>query len=63
MTNAPSVYLFGALLEASVFLDDDRQAQKYLKLYRGACNALQSQDSDDRHSGSALTVSNDTGNP
>lgn len=63
MTNKPDVYLYGTLLEASIFLGDDAGALKYLKLYRGACNGLQSQDSVDRFSGGPLTIRNDSGNP
>lgn len=63
MTNAPSVYLYGSLMEAAIFLGDDTASQRFLVLYRSACNALQAQDTRDRHSGSTLRIRNDTGNP
>lgn len=64
MTNAPNVYLFGSLLEASIMLQmTDEFTQRYLRLFRSACNGIQTQDARDRHSGGSLTVRNDTGNP
>jgi len=33
MTNHPDVYLWGALMEATVFLEDDEQTQKYAALF------------------------------
>lgn len=56
MTNAPNLYLYGSILEACIFLGDDANAQKYLRLYRAACNALQSQDEFDRYGGQDLTI-------
>ncbi len=63
MTNAPNVYLYGTLLEASIFMADWDNARTYHGLFLSACNGLQSQNSRDRHSGSTLTIRNDTGSP
>lgn len=63
MTNAPNVYLYGALLEAAIFLQMDDEVARYLRLFRAACNGIQMQDVHDRHSGGLLTIRNDSGNP
>lgn len=64
MTNAPNVYLFGSLLEAAIMLQmSDEGTQRYLRLFRAACNGVQNQDTGDRHSGGLLTIRNDTQNP
>lgn len=63
MTNAPNVYLFGCLMWTKILLQDDAGAARYMRLYMGAVNALQSQDEYDRHSGSSMTIQNLTGNP
>lgn len=59
ITNKPDVYLYGSLMEAAIFIGDDAQAQKFLRLYRSACNGLQAQDSFDRYSGQELTIRSD----
>lgn len=63
MTNAPNAYLFASLLEASIFTRNWQAAEYYNGLYSGICNSLQSQNEIDRHSGGALFIRNETGNP
>lgn len=63
MTNTPNVYLYGTLLEAAIFFGMTDESQFYHGLYLSACDGLQLQDVRDRHSGSTLTIRNDTGNP
>lgn len=61
ITNHPSIYLYGALLEAAPYIGDLAMAQGWFASYVSAVNALQAQDSFDRHSGS-LSVRADAGN-
>jgi len=63
LVNKPDVYLYGTLLEANIFLRNEDQALKYLKLYRAAIAGLQSQDNSDRYSGAVLTIRTDYGSP
>lgn len=63
LTNAPSVYLYGTLLEAAPYMQDDTAAQRYGALFASAINGLQNQNERARHSGMALTMRTDTGNP
>ena len=62
MTNKPDTYLYATLLEASIFISDDAQAQKYALLYAASCNALQSQDVRDRYDGT-MTIRTDVQGP
>lgn len=48
--------LYGALLEAMVFLDEDSRLPVWKGLYENAVADLKSQDERDRHSGSTLVV-------
>ncbi len=63
MTKVPNVYLYGALLEAAMFTDDNESADRWLRRFRSAVNGFQAQDERDRHSGNVMVISNDTGNP
>jgi hypothetical protein len=63
MTNKPDVYLYGTLLEASIFLANESAAANYLRLFRSAINSLQAQDESDRYSGAPLTIRSDYGSP
>jgi hypothetical protein len=63
LTNAPHVYVYGALLEAAPFIRNDPRLQVWAGLYKSAVEGLNRADQMDRWSGSALAVKNDTGNP
>jgi hypothetical protein len=61
ITNAPDVYLYGALLEAEPFLMNDQRVQLWATALTQSITTLQEQDNKDRHSGSALRVMNTGG--
>ena len=61
ITNAPDVYLYGALLEAEPFLMNDQRVQLWATALTQSITTLQEQDNKDRHSGSALRVMNTSG--
>ena len=63
ITNAPDVYLYGALLEAEPFIMNDQRVPLWLSSFDRAIVDLQNQDDKDRHSGSALRVSSAVGTP
>ena len=61
LTNNPDVYLYGCLLEAEPFLQNDERVQLWATAYQQAVADLQVQDNKDRHSGSELRVMNTGG--
>ena len=61
ITNAPDVYLYGALLEAEPFLMNDQRVQLWAMALTQSITTLQEQDNKDRHCGSALRVMNTSG--
>jgi hypothetical protein len=61
ITNAPDVYLYGALMEAEPFIMNDARVQLWSTAFMSAINSIQEQDNKDRHSGSALRVMNTGG--
>jgi len=61
LTNAPDVYLYGALLEAEPFIMNDSRVQLWATAFQTAIGDIQEQDNKDRHSGSALRVMNTGG--
>ena len=61
ITNAPDVYLYGALLEAEPFIMNDARVQLWATAFRQSIADIQEQDDKDRHSGSALRVMNTGG--
>ena len=56
--NAPSVYLYGCLLEQAIFDNNDNEMKKQAGLFAGAINALNRQDKKSRY-GSSLTMKAD----
>ena len=56
LTNHPSLYLFSALAEASVYTLEDDRAQIWEAKYRVELNALQAADDAALRSGSAMRV-------
>ena len=63
LTNAPDAYLYGTLLQAMPFLRHDARMAVWGTMYNQALSEVQSADERDRHSGSALMIRSDTGNP
>jgi len=61
LTNAPDVYLYGALLEAEPFIMNDARTALWAEAFQNAISSIQEQDNKDRHSGSALRVMNTGG--
>lgn len=62
LTNAPLVYVYGALLEASPFIRNDDRLQVWHGLFTGLIGGLMRSDRRDRWGGSTLAVRNDVGN-
>jgi hypothetical protein len=63
LSAAPGLYLYATLIEASLWLQDDAGAQRWLRMYMSAANGIQAADQADRHSGAVLVMRVDTGNP
>ena len=61
ITNAPDLYLYGALLQAEPFLMNDERVALWERGVRQVINDLQQQDDKDRHSGSEMRVMNTSG--
>ena len=59
LSNAPDVYLYGSLLEASPFIKDNQMAQVWAMYYDKAIKDIQIADDRDRHSGGELVVRGD----
>ncbi len=56
LLNAPDIYLYGSLLEAEAFLQNDPRIQLWKQGFDMAVTDLQLQDEKDRHSASSLMV-------
>ena len=56
LLNAPDIYLYGSLLEAEAFLQNDPRIQLWKQGFDQAVTDLQLQDDKDRHSASILMV-------
>lgn len=63
LTNAPLVYVYGALLEASPFLRNDDRLQTWYGMFTSAIGGLMRSDRRDRWSGSVQAIRPDTGSP
>lgn len=63
MKNAPGIYLAASCFRACMLRNDDQGALRWFQAYGAEAMGLQKQDMTDRHSGSALTIQNDTGCP
>jgi hypothetical protein len=57
------VYLYGSLLEAEPFLQNDARVGLWLQAYKEAIKNISDADARDRHSGSALRIITTSGNP
>lgn len=49
LTNAPNVYLYGALVEAAPYLNNDPRMATWYRLFAAALNAVQATDDDMRY--------------
>jgi len=56
LTNAPDVYLFGSLLEASPYIKNDARIPVWEAKYGQALNSVRNEDVRKRHSGSPLAM-------
>ena len=56
MTNAPNVYLYGALVEAAPYLNNDARMATWYRLFVAALNAVQAMDDRLRVGGGALVM-------
>ena len=56
LLNAPDIYLYGSLLEAEAFLQNDPRIQLWKQGFDQAVADLQLQDEKDRHSASSLMI-------
>jgi len=63
LTNQPEVYLYGTLVAASPYLDDDEKIKTWAALYSNAVEGLNKQDKEARFSGAALRMQTDVGDP
>ena len=61
ITNAPDVYLYGAMMQAEPFIMNDERVPMWKMALDESISSLQEQDNKDRHSGSALRVMNTSG--
>jgi hypothetical protein len=59
LTNYPSIYLYGTLLEAAIYIQDAEKAQQYGSLFIAAINGLCYANETDRFSGAPLQVRTD----
>jgi len=63
LTNQPEIYLYGALVQASPFFDDDERVTTWATLYNSAVAAINDQDNKARYSGAALRAQPDIATP
>lgn len=60
LTRNPSIYLYGALVEAAPFLGDDGRIETWASLFASACDALQAADQRSRYASSTCRVKGET---
>lgn len=63
LTNYPGVYLYGSLLEAALFIEDDEAAQKWAAGYQGQVELVERAEQKMRYPSSGLRVTNVTRRP
>ena len=56
LTDAPDIYLYGALVQAAPYLNDDARVQTWAALYSAAIQSLQKSSDDTRFAGSGLRM-------
>jgi len=56
LSDAPDIYLYGALVQAAPYLNDDARVQTWAALYSAAMQSLQKSSDDTRFAGSGLRM-------
>jgi hypothetical protein len=56
LSDAPDIYLYGALVQAAPYLNDDARVQTWAALYSAAIQSLQKSSDDTRFAGSGLRM-------
>ena len=56
LTDAPDIYLYGALVQAAPYLNDDARTQTWAALYSAAMQSMQKASDDTRFAGSGLRM-------
>jgi hypothetical protein len=56
LSDAPDIYLYGALVQAAPYLNDDARVQTWASLYSAAIQSLQKASDDTRFAGSGLRM-------
>jgi len=56
LTDAPDIYLYGSLIQAAPYLNDDARAETWAALYSAAIQSLQKASNDTRFAGSGLRM-------
>lgn len=63
LTNAPGAYLYGALVELGLLIQDEATVARWIGPFRGVIGGLNRSDKRDRFSGAPLVMRADSGNP
>jgi hypothetical protein len=61
LTNQPGIYLYGSLVQAAPYVDDDQRTALWASLYNAEVEAINKQDNEARCSGAALQMRTDVG--
>lgn len=56
LTDAPDIYLYGSLIQAAPYLNDDARAETWAALYSAAMQSMQKTSDDTRFAGSGLRM-------
>jgi hypothetical protein len=56
LTDAPDIYLYGSLIQAAPYLNDDARAETWAALYSAAIQSMQRASDDTRFAGSGLRM-------
>ena len=56
LTDAPDIYLYGSLIQAAPYLNDDARAETWAALYSAAMQSMQKASDDTRFAGSGLRM-------
>jgi hypothetical protein len=56
LTDYPDAYLYGALMQAAPYLDDDQKMQVWASLYAAAVNSINAESKKARYSGAGMRI-------
>jgi len=59
LTNQPGIYLYGALVQAAPYVEDDQRTALWASLYNAEVEAINKQDNEARYSGATLSMQSD----